>query len=85
MFYYLRKAMKDAKKEKELDKKKKRLLNANMDYQFLEEIIQRVNENPNLNVRIELKDHTILDVNTKPKKQALIGGSDSDIDFMEVK
>lgn len=86
MFKYLRKAMAEAKKEKELDKKKARLLAKDMDYQFLEEIIQKVNENPFLNVKITLKDHTILEVNTSPKrKNNYVGGGDSEIDFLEVK
>ena len=37
MFKYLRKAMREAKKEKELDKKKARLLAKDMDYQFLDQ------------------------------------------------
>lgn len=62
MFDYFRAAMKEAKKQKEYDKRKARLLAKNMDYQFLEEIINKVNENPNLNVKITLADHTELNV-----------------------
>ena len=68
MFYYLKKAMKEAKKEKELDKKKKRLLSKDMDYQFLEDMIQRVNDNPKLNIKITLKDNTVLELNTYKHK-----------------
>lgn len=68
MFYYLRKAMKEAKKEKEYDKKKARFLAKDMDYQFLEDMIQRVNDNPKLNIKITLKDHTILELNTYKHK-----------------
>lgn len=62
MFNYFRAAMKEAKKQKEYDKRKARLLAKNMDYQFLEEIINKINENPNLNVKITLADHTELNV-----------------------
>lgn len=86
MFKYFRKAMAEAKKEKELDRKKARLLAKDMDYQFLEEIIQRVNENPHLTVKITLKDHTELIVNTTPKhSNAVIGGGANELDYLEVR
>lgn len=86
MFKYFRKAMAEAKKEKELDRKKARLLAKDMDYQFLEEIIQRVNENPQLTVKITLKDHTELIVNTTPKRgSGFIGGGANELDYLEVK
>lgn len=86
MFKYFRKAMKEAKKEKEMDKRKARLLAKDMDYQFLEEIIQKINENPQLTVKITLKDHTELIVNTTPRKSnGMIGGSANELDYLEVK
>lgn len=86
MFNYLRMAMKEAKKQKEYDKKKARLLAKNMDYQFLEEIIQKINENPQLTVKITLKDHTELVVNTTPKRgNGFVGDGGNEIDFLEVK
>ena len=86
MFKYLRKAMREAKKEKELDKKKARLLAKDMDYKFLEEVVQMVNENPQLTVKITLKDHTELIVNTTPRRgNGLVGGGASEIDFLEVR
>lgn len=86
MFKYFRKAMAEAKKEKELDRKKARLLAKDMDYQFLEEIIQRVNENPHLTVKITLKDHTELIVNTTPRRgNGFIGGGANELDYLEVK
>lgn len=72
MFDYFRAAMKEAKKQKEYDKRKARLLAKNMDYQFLEEIINKVNENPNLNVKITLADHTELNVCVKKQHNATI-------------
>lgn len=86
MFKYLRKAMEEAKKEKEMDKRKARLLAKDMDYQFLEEIIQKINENPQLTVKITLKDHTELIVNTTPRKSnGMIGGSVNELDYLEVR
>lgn len=83
MFDYFRAAMKEAKKQKEYDKRKARFLAKNMDYQFLEEIIQKVNENPHLNVKITLSDHTVLDVCIKPKHNAAI--MSESMDFEEVR
>lgn len=83
MFDYFRAAIKEAKKQKEYDKRKARLLAKNMDYQFLEEIINKVNENPNLNVKITLADHTELNVCIK-KRHNLTFVSDG-MDFEEVR
>lgn len=83
MFDYLRAAMKEAKKQKEYDKRKARLLAKNMDYQFLEEIINKVNENPNLNVKITLADHTELNVCIKKQRNSTFV-SDG-IEFEEVR
>ena len=69
---YYKAAMEEAAKQRELDAKKARLLSKDMDYAFLEEIIQKMNENPLLQVRITLKDGTVLDCNTKPKKNPLM-------------
>ena len=86
MFDYFRAAIREAKKEKEMDKKKARLLAKDMDYQFLEEIIQKINENPQLTVKITLKDHTELVVNTTPKRgNGFVGDGGNEIDFLEVK
>jgi hypothetical protein len=86
MFDYFRAAMKEAKKQKEYDKRKARLLAKNMDYPFLEEIINKVNENPQLTVKITLKDHTELVVNTTPKREnGFVGGGSNEIDYLEVK
>ena len=83
MFDYFKAAMKEAKKQKEYDKRKARLLAKNMDYQFLEEIINKVNENPNLNVKITLADHTELNVCIKKNHNSTFV-SDG-MDFEEVR
>ena len=64
--------------------KKKRLLEKEMDYAFLEEIIQKMNENPLLRVKITLNDGTTLDLNTTPKKRP-IEYLEPHEDFIEVK
>lgn len=83
MFDYFRAAMKEAKKQKEYDKRKARLLAKNMDYQFLEEIINKVNENPNLNVKITLADHTELNVCIKKRHNSILVSDE--MDFKEVR
>lgn len=67
MFKYFRMAWEEAKKQKALDKQKARLLNKDMDYAFLEELIQKMNENPKLRIKVVLRDGTTLDINTAPK------------------
>jgi hypothetical protein len=69
---YYKAAMEEAAKQRAEDAKKARLLSKDMDYAFLEEIIQKMNENPLLQVRIILKDGTVLECNTKPKKNPLM-------------
>lgn len=70
-FSYLKQAWNEAKKQRAIDKQKQRLLSKNMDYAFLEQIIQKMNENPELQVKITLNDGTVLDCNTKPKRKAI--------------
>lgn len=83
---YIEEAIESANRQRELDKKKARLLNKDMDFAFLEEIIQKMNENPQLVVKITLKDGTVLDVCTKPKRNPLseIMETPTD-DFLEVR
>ena len=85
MFKYFKAAMAEAKKQKEMDKQKARLLSKDMDYAFLEHIIQKMNENPLLQVKITLKDGTVLDCNTRPKKKTNIDYIEPVEDFMEVR
>lgn len=84
MFKYFKMAREIARKQKEEDMKKARLLNKDMDYAFLEELIQKINENPLLRVKITLNDGTVLDVNTKPKSNP-IQYLEAHDDFLEVK
>lgn len=45
--------------------KKKRFLNKNIDYEFLEKLVQQVNEDPNLGFKIFFKDGTSMEIATK--------------------
>ncbi len=76
--------MKEAKKQKEEDQMKARLLNKDMDFAYLERIVQKMNENPLLRVKITLKDGTTLDLNTTPKKNGFELTEPIE-DFQEVK
>lgn len=81
---YYQAAMEEAEKQRALDIKKARLLSKDMDYAFLEELIQKINENPLLKVRVTLKDGTVLDINTKPKVNPLQYLEPQE-DFLEVR
>lgn len=58
-------------KEKLLREKRERdqLLNNKTNWAALEQFIQRVNENPDLRVDIELRDGTVIHLQTTIKKQ----------------
>lgn len=70
-FSYLKQAWNEAKKQRAIDKQKQRLLDKEMDYAYLEELIQKMNENPKLRIVITLTDGTKLDLNTTPKYNPL--------------
>lgn len=82
---YYTAAMEAAEKEREMDAKKARLLAKEMDYAFLEEIIQKTNENPLLRVKITLVDGTVLDIDTRPKNPSPIQYLEPHEDFVEVR
>lgn len=86
-FFAIWKEVYELTKKEELEEQKKaRLLEAKMDYQFLEELIQKCNENPLLRVRVTLKDGTVLDVNTAPKKKSMnYVGNFEEENFIEVR
>ena len=65
---YFNQAIKDSRKKYEEDKKKEQFLNKSIDYQYLEELVQKINENPLLRISVHLPDGTRLELNTKPKK-----------------
>lgn len=58
-------------KQKLIQEKKEReqLLNSKINFGALEHFIQRCNENPDLRVDIELRDGTIIHLQTFAKKQ----------------
>ena len=50
-------------------KEKEQLLNTKTNWGALEQFIQRVNENPGLRVDVELRDGTVIHLQTVTKKQ----------------
>lgn len=82
-FKILKKSYEDFKKFQLEEKKKEALLNEKMNYQFLEELVQKCNENPQLKIKITLRDGTVLDVNTTPKRKQNYVGVQED-NFLEV-
>jgi hypothetical protein len=58
-------AWKAASKVYQEYQKKKRLLNKSIDYEFLEKLVQQVNEDPNLGFRIFFKDGTSMEISTR--------------------
>ena len=67
-FSYLKEAVKESKKRYDEDKRKQHFLKKSIDYQYLEELVQKINENPLLRISVRLSDGTKLELNTKPKK-----------------
>lgn len=50
-------------------KEKEQLLNSKTNWAALEQFIQKVNENPDLRVDVELRDGTVIHLQTVTKKQ----------------
>lgn len=66
---FIRDCLKQYNELKLMEKKKKRLLKKEIDYEYLEYIISRCNENDKLKVKIKLPDGTELDIRTTPYKE----------------
>lgn len=72
IFKLFREAFKEAMKRQAEEKMKARFLSKSIDYAYLEEIVEKVNENPNLRFTITLKDGTQMEINTQPKKKQIM-------------
>lgn len=83
-FGYLKAAWNEAKEQRKKDKLKQRLLDKEMDYAYLEELVQKMNENPKLRIVITLTDGTKIDLNTTPKYNPLDYIAPSE-EYMEVR
>jgi len=59
------------KKKKEEEKQYKKLVRKNLDYAFLERIVEQCDNNPGLTVTITLADHTKLEITTKKKAPSM--------------
>lgn len=67
-----KKEIKDFKKKLIQDELQKQLLiNKKTDFGLLEELIQKVNDNPNLKIKITISDGSVIEINTyKPQKKS---------------
>lgn len=73
----LKEAVQFYKERKLEENQKKRLIRRNMDFNLLEQLIQKVNENPELRVEVRIADGTTLLLKTyhKPETHELINGN----------
>lgn len=66
----IKQQMKEYKLQLLRDKKEReQLLNSKTNWAALEQFIQKVNENPDLRVDVELRDGTVIHLQTVTKKQ----------------
>jgi type IV secretory pathway component VirB8 len=65
------------KQKKAEEKLKKKLLSTKSDWHLLEQLIQKVNENPDLRIDIHLSDGTLINMKCYQKKEThdLINGN----------
>ena len=65
------------KQKKEEEKQRKRLIRHDMDFGVLEQLIQKVNDNPNLRIDINLSDGSVIHMKTYQKQEVsdLINGN----------
>lgn len=73
----IKEAVQFYKEKKREEKLKKQLLNSKSNYHLLEQLIQRVNENPDLRIEVRLNDGTVLLLKTYHKVEThdLINGN----------
>ena len=78
----LKESIRYYKELKAEEKNKRKLLSAKTDFHMLEELIQKVNENPYLRIEVRLKDGTSMLLKTylKDNRVDLING-----DYEEIK
>ena len=67
------------------DKKKKELVGKNMDYQFIQVLLDKINDNPNITVSIHLKDGTIINMGTKHTNHTTIDSYDGEPSEIEIR
>ena len=73
----LRESLKYYKELKAEEKQKKKLIRSKTDFHLLEELIQKVNDNPELRIEVRLNDGTVLLLKTYRKVEThdLINGN----------
>lgn len=62
------------KARKREEKEKQRLINSKTNFNMLEQLVQKVNENPNLKIRVLIADGTILELSAYNRKTQTISG-----------
>lgn len=67
---FLKEAYKYYKQLKIEDKQRKRLINTDLDYSYLQWMLDKAEENPDLMIRVTLKDGKKIEMLTKKKKNA---------------
>lgn len=67
------------------DKKKKELVGKNMDYQFIQVLLDKINDNPNITVSIHLKDGTVINMGTKQRNQSFVDSYDGEPSEIEIR
>ena len=69
------------------EKKKRELVNRNLDYDFLQVLINRCNDNPGLLMKITLRDGTVIQMATQKHDDTYTFGYDGEpsMDEMEIK
>jgi hypothetical protein len=66
----IKKRLKEYKQQLLREKREKeQLINSKTNWAALEQFIQRCNENPNLRIDVELRDGTVIHLQTVTKKQ----------------
>ena len=73
----LRESLRYYKELKAEEKQKKKLIRSKTDFHLLEELIQKVNDNPELRIEVRLNDGTVLLLKTYRKVEThdLINGN----------
>jgi hypothetical protein len=67
---FLKEAYKYYKQLKIEDKQRKRLINTDLDYSYLQWMLDKAEENPDLMIRVTLKDGKKIEMLSKKKKNA---------------
>lgn len=68
MFEVFKEARKIAKEKKEFEKERKILINGKTDFGILERFVQKINQNPNLKIKVTTTDGAVYELYTYIEK-----------------